>query len=178
MRAGTEKRMHIPTNDSVLATRTQDYCNIWWQYNENIKCRVELLKVMKSIMSKVRYWRMTDGWVRYCALYASMIKLPWTSPINMMTSSNGNIFRFTGPLCGEFTGDRGFPRTKPVARSFDVFFDLRRINGWVNNRVAGDLRRHLAYYEVIIKQVLCIICKHDHITMDISLKTHIIFSRN
>ena len=22
----------------------------------------------------------------------------------MMTSSNGNIFRVTGPLCGEFTG--------------------------------------------------------------------------
>ena len=24
----------------------------------------------------------------------------------MMTSSNGNIFRVTGPLCGEFTGHR------------------------------------------------------------------------
>ena len=24
----------------------------------------------------------------------------------MMTSSNENIFRFTGPLCGEFTGSR------------------------------------------------------------------------
>ena len=31
----------------------------------------------------------------------------------MMTSSNGNIFRVTGPLCGEFTGHR-----------FGVFFDL------------------------------------------------------
>ena len=30
----------------------------------------------------------------------------------MMTSSNGNIFRDTGPLCGEFTGDRLIPRTK------------------------------------------------------------------
>ena len=26
--------------------------------------------------------------------------------ISMMTSSNGNIFRVTGPLCGEFTGHR------------------------------------------------------------------------
>ena len=33
----------------------------------------------------------------------------------MKTSSNKNIFRDTGPLCGEFTGPR----------SFDVFFDLR-----------------------------------------------------
>ena len=37
----------------------------------------------------------------------------------MMTSSNGNVFRVTGPLCGEFTAQR------PVTQSFDVFFDLR-----------------------------------------------------
>ena len=30
----------------------------------------------------------------------------------MMTSSNGNIFRVTGYLCGEFTGPRWIPRTK------------------------------------------------------------------
>ena len=30
----------------------------------------------------------------------------------MMTSSNGNIFRVTGPLCGEFTRHRRFPLTK------------------------------------------------------------------
>ena len=30
----------------------------------------------------------------------------------MMTSSNGNIFRVTGPLRGEFTGLRWIPRTK------------------------------------------------------------------
>ena len=30
----------------------------------------------------------------------------------MMTSSNGNILRVTGHLCGEFTGDRWIPRTK------------------------------------------------------------------
>ena len=32
--------------------------------------------------------------------------------IIMMTSSNGNIFRVTGHLCGEFTGPRWIPRTK------------------------------------------------------------------
>ena len=31
---------------------------------------------------------------------------------HMMTSLNGNIFRVTGPLCGEFTGHRWIPRTK------------------------------------------------------------------
>ena len=33
-------------------------------------------------------------------------------PSIMMTSSNGNIFRVTGHLCGEFTGPRWIPRTK------------------------------------------------------------------
>ena len=44
---------------------------------------------------------------------------------HMMTSSNGNIFRVTGPLCGEFTGPGDFPTQRPVTRSFDVYFDLR-----------------------------------------------------
>ena len=41
-----------------------------------------------------------------------------------MTSSNGNIFRVTGPLRGEFTGPGEFPAHRPVPRSFDVFFDF------------------------------------------------------
>ena len=43
----------------------------------------------------------------------------------VMTSSNGNIFRVSGPLCGEFIGHRWLPRQRPVMRSFDVFCDLR-----------------------------------------------------
>ena len=43
----------------------------------------------------------------------------------MMTPSNGNIFRVTGHLCGEFTGPGEFPTQRPVTRSFEVFFDLR-----------------------------------------------------
>ena len=43
----------------------------------------------------------------------------------MMTSSNGNIFRVTGPLCGKFTGPGEFPTQRPVTRSFVVSFDLR-----------------------------------------------------
>ena len=58
----------------------------------------------------------------------------------MMTSSNGNIFRVTGHLCGEFTGPGEFPAQKPVTRSFDVFFDLE----------AGDLRHIPTHYDVIV----------------------------
>ena len=41
-----------------------------------------------------------------------------------MTPSNGNNFRVTGHLCGEFTGPGEFPAQRPVTRSFHVFFDL------------------------------------------------------
>ena len=54
----------------------------------------------------------------------------------MMTSSNGNIFRVTGPLCGEFTGPGEFPAQRTVTRSFDVFFDLRP-NKWLSKQPWG-----------------------------------------
>ena len=52
----------------------------------------------------------------------------------MMTSSNGNIFRVTGPLCGEFTCPGEIPAQRPVTRSSDVFFDLRQ-----NKRLSKQL---------------------------------------
>ena len=67
----------------------------------------------------------------------------------MMTSSNGSIFRVTGPLCGEFTGPGEFPTQRPVTRSFDVFFDLRlnkRLSkqswGWWCKALSRPLWRH------------------------------------
>ena len=37
-----------------------------------------------------------------------------------------------------------------MTRSFDVFFEWVWMNVWVNNREAGDLRRHCAHYDVIV----------------------------
>ena len=48
------------------------------------------------------------------------------------------------PVTGEFPGQR------PVTRSFDAFFDLRLNKRLVNNREAGDLRRHRTHYDVIV----------------------------
>ena len=59
-------------------------------------------------------------------LNAVMTVLLWSLfGVRMMTSSTGNIFRVTSPLCGEFAGHQWIPRIKrPVTWSFDVFFDL------------------------------------------------------
>ena len=62
----------------------------------------------------------------------------------MMTSSNGSIFRVSGP--SPVTGE--FPSQRSVTRSFNVFFDLCLI--WANNRGVGDLRHHRAHYDVTV----------------------------
>ena len=61
-----------------------------------------------------------------------------------------HILRYWPSRYSPVTGE--FPAQRPVTRSFDVFFDLRLawINSWVNNREAGDLRRHRAHYDVIV----------------------------
>ena len=71
---------------------------------------------------------------------------------NMMTSSNGNIFRVTGPLCGEFTGHLWIPHTKKGRWRGALMFSFicAWINVWVNNREAGDLRSLCAHYDVIV----------------------------
>ena len=43
-----------------------------------------------------------------------------------------------------------FPSQRAVTQSFDVSLICAWTNGWVNNRNAGDLRRHRAHYDVII----------------------------
>ena len=83
----------------------------------------------------------------------------------MMTSSNLNIFRVTGPSCGEFTGHWSpvNPPHKGLWREALLFSLICSwINGWVNNREAGDLRHNRAHYDVIVMVWLiipCMLCK-------------------
>ena len=68
-----------------------------------------------------------------------------------MSSPNGNIFRVAGPLYGEFTDHRWIPRTKTSDTELWCFlWSVPSINDRVNNREAGDLRRHHAHYDVIV----------------------------
>ena len=70
--------------------------------------------------------------------------------MSMMTSSNGNIFRVTGPLCGEFTGPGEFPNTGQWRGALMFYLICARINGWANNGEAGDLRRYRAHCDVML----------------------------
>ena len=61
----------------------------------------------------------------------------------MMTSSNRNIFRITGPLWGEFTSHRWHG-----ALMFSLIYAWT--HDWVNNRDTFDVRRHHAHDDVSV----------------------------
>ena len=76
-------------------------------------------------------------------------------------------FPLTGPLCGEFTGHRWIPLTKASDAELWCFrWSAPWINSWVNNREAGDLRRHRTHYDAIVMSAFiwhkreCIISTH------------------
>ena len=66
----------------------------------------------------------------------------------IMTSSNGNVLRVTGLLCGEFTGPRWISLTKASDAELWCFFDLRpnkRVSkqswGWWSETPSSSLWR-------------------------------------
>ena len=73
---------------------------------------------------------------------------------SMMTSSNGTIFRVTGPLCGEFTGLRWIPHSK--ASGAELWCFLQPVNkrlskqswGWWFETLSRSLWRHRNAYPV------------------------------
>ena len=98
-----------------------------------------------------------------------------------MTSSNGNIFRVTGHLCGEFTGHRWIPAQRPVTRSFDVFFDLRlnkRLSkqswGWRFETLSHPLWRHFN----VLSGMVSYTCVVSVCMLDKNHKYTVTFPRN
>ena len=73
-----------------------------------------------------------------------LLSTPYVRKVHMMTSSNGNIFRVTGP-CAVNPTHKGQWRGALMFSLISVW-----INGWVNNREAGDLRRYRGHYDVIV----------------------------
>ena len=90
-------------------------CNVYWSYLkwQRRLTHYELLTLHGLAFSEVllpsqytnKYWLKRNNFLPCYApgLFRSII---------MMTSSNGNIFRLTGHLCGDFIGHRWIPHTK------------------------------------------------------------------
>ena len=115
----------------------QCFCRNWccpagwievWVYSRkysgvhfNVKIGRYLYKHGHSVVERTRY-----------KTWFYMEPTPVKNRYHMMTSSNGNIFRVIGPLCGEFTGHRWIPRKKVNdAELWFFFLSAPWINGWV-----------------------------------------------
>ena len=100
------------------------------------------------------YWpfdRRIHQWISFAK--ASDVQ-PFILWHHMMTSSNENIFRVTGHLCGEFTGPRWIPRTKASDAELWCFLwsaSEKRLRkqwwGWWFDTSSRPLSRHCNEYE-------------------------------
>ena len=98
----------------------------------------------------------TVYWTTYFVHIVSSTSAKWIlcSPVThicIMTSSNGNIFRVTGQMCGEFTGHRWISGTKASDAelwcyfSFDMRLEKRlskQWRGWWFDTPSCPLWRH------------------------------------
>ena len=88
----------------------------------------------------------------------------------MMTSANGNIFRVTGHLCGDF------PHEGQWRGAFMFSLNCTWINRWVNTREAGDFRRRRAHYDVIVmtsRRVIHVSDPHPHLVLNMLNEIHV-----
>ena len=133
-------------------------------YDSTLKCRynaVRFIAILPTALQLQQLSQLTDellgvccekfgeNWPRFNGTALHLQK-------SMMTSSNGNIFRVTGPLCGEFTGPGEFPAQRPVTRSYNVFFHQRlnkRLSkqpwGWWFETPGWSLWRHRNAHTVL-----------------------------
>ena len=79
--------------------------------------------------------------------------------IFMMTSSTFSaslaLYEGNPPVTG------GFPSQRPMIRSFDIFFDVCLNKRLSKFRDAGDLKRHRAQYDVIVKFAIYMHSSHS-----------------
>ena len=110
----------------AIETMTLQYCwcnhsNTWYRYkmrsHVGIKSSVyeigekytmlKCLSVFFCVCTEAAYMMMKSPMRFVCVMTESTSQMAY-----IMTSSNGNILRVTGHLCGEFTGHWWIPRTK------------------------------------------------------------------
>ena len=149
--------VHISVLNGVLWDMAPVHCGIceiallhWWDMNHILNSQIKPHNTRSGASYGCILWIFANLWNGYidssfytgCAWSCQMIQV-------MLTSSNGNIFRVTGPLWVESIGHRWIPSQKQVARRLDVFFDLR-----LNKRLSKQSRRQ--WFDTLLRSL----CHH------------------
>ena len=109
--------------------------------------KVELLIIWDSVKLMSRHCNILS---RNNHRNTLIVRPPRWIMLFMMKSSNGNIFRVTGHLCGEFTGPRWIPHTKASEAELRCFLwsasEKKRLSkqswGWWFETLSCPLWRH------------------------------------
>ena len=129
-------------NGSNAISRFHDLTSFYPNLNESNGISSSL-NYNGEISCGMGHWRSCKTWWRHqMETYSALLAL-----------CVGN-----SPLTSEF------PSQRPVARSFDVFFDLHLT---VNTRYTGDLRRHRTLYDGIVMNAvhnLSLVCDPSYIS--------------
>ena len=130
--------------DSFVASNLNYDPLVWHFYGATNKNKLE--KIQERCLTSYEGLIEMANATRPTCYFTTSSHTTWN--VHMMPSWNGNIFRVTGPLCGEFTGLGDFPTQRPVTRSFDVFFDLclnkrlcKQSRGWWFETLSWSLWR-------------------------------------
>ena len=102
-----------------------------------------MIKILQNCVLFLRLkWWTNQSQFRICPDWRAV--MPWENlwrdwiiTIHMMTSSNGNIFRVTGHLCGEVIGHRWIPHTKASDADLWCFFFYLCLNKWLSKQSWG-----------------------------------------
>ena len=112
-------------------------------------CGVSAVGSFIDILKHMYIWYMFLQILRSILYYMNYVPTDVCGNTDMMTSSNGKIFRVTAHCAGNSPVPGEFPAQRPVTRSFDVFFDLhpnKRLSkqwwGWWFETPPCPLRRH------------------------------------
>ena len=97
------------------------FCSLVMKYNCMVKVPNEFMQVALQIG---QHWFLCIVWFSVSNFWGQKWWLSCILTIThfiMITSSNGNIFRITDHLCGEFTGHRWIPGTKTTVAELWCF---------------------------------------------------------
>ena len=111
----------------LSAIRPYSCCSYIWRYTPAPLPLTHRRSSCTFTSNKLLWWiivaKTTSSWhltalldrpeslISYCKIISANEQVKLTLPY-IMASSNGNIFRVTGPLCGEFTGHGWIPCTQ------------------------------------------------------------------
>ena len=123
---------------------------LWICHNVPERDQNRLATRNHKFLSGYGMYREVGWWWWWITMAVWVVVVAWVMMwvwIDMVTSSNGNIFRVTGPLWRKPLVIGGF--TKASDAELWCFFDLR-LNNRKNNRDAVDLRRQCAHCDVTV----------------------------